>query len=187
VFFLNCFRNATKKFSAFYGNRKCLNILIRLRHSSPSAASWIQSTSAQPIPLRSILTSFFHPWISLFPMDFSTNILHACCIFPMRALYLVTYFPASSSYFLSFRCIHFLTFNPPNKTHRFLNNAALHRTEHSVYTTLKTVSGKVYDLYRTMFSEIILIVQRKLKWILFYSTSWTKYQFPLLLALTNPY
>ena len=50
-----------KKFPAFYGVRMFIIVFKRARHLHLSRATWIQTTSSQPISLRSIIILHSHP------------------------------------------------------------------------------------------------------------------------------
>jgi hypothetical protein len=49
-----------RKFHAFYGNRRFITVFTTARHLSLSRAKWTQSTSPNPISLRSILMLSSH-------------------------------------------------------------------------------------------------------------------------------
>jgi hypothetical protein len=69
------------KFPAFYGTRRFKTVFTRVRHWCIPWSTWTQSTSLNPVSLRSILILSVHQRLgfpnSLFPSGVLTKLLHA--------------------------------------------------------------------------------------------------------------
>jgi hypothetical protein len=77
-----------KKFPAFYGTRRIINVFTRACHWSLSSPRWIQWTPSDPIYVASIIILSSHLHIGLpsglSPLGFPTKILYVFIISPMR-------------------------------------------------------------------------------------------------------